>query len=62
MNPAILMDAAVGMSRLGCARGPEEDQFLEDTGLLLAAFLSLLAIVKVCHTVLYFYGSFHINL
>lgn len=56
------MDAAVGMSRLGCARGPEEDQFLEDTGLLLAAFLSLLAIVKVCHTVLYFYGSFHINL
>lgn len=24
------MDAAVGMSKLGCARGPEEDQFLED--------------------------------
>lgn len=31
------MDAAVGMSKLGCARGPKEDQFLEDSGLLLAA-------------------------
>ena len=56
MNPAVLMDAAVGMSKLGCARGPEEDQFLEDSGLLLAALWSLLAIVKFCHTELYFYG------
>lgn len=38
MNPTVLMDAAVGMSRLGCARGPEEDQFPEDSGVLLAAF------------------------